>query len=75
MPFHLVSLLGMWGSMLNVQGVVSVEYCIQLTNCNVATIKGWILFLSDTSFYCGTALQDYITNEISDDHILRHVFV
>jgi len=31
--------------------------------------------LSDTSFSCGTALQDYITDEISDDHILRRVFV
>ena len=28
--------------------------------------------LSDTSFSCGTALQDY---KISDDHILRHVLI
>ena len=31
--------------------------------------------LSDTSFSCGTVLQDFITDDIGDDHILRRVFV
>ena len=36
----------------------------------------WLdIVLNDTSFSCGTALQDYIMDEIGDDHILSRVFV